>query len=172
MDFPYQPPHALSLPVVIETEKKRVTGRAFAYTSGALVVGVLIYMLTNTFLFYTERPDWIGTLVLAGYGLIFMNVSFVLARRFTGKTALFHLFPYLTAFLLIIPTVVLSELTEKFSFQRSLLILAIVLMASSALGARFGIKKGEVRRAKRQAEKNDPALSTDLKRPHNHISRN
>jgi hypothetical protein len=157
---------------LIETEKKRVTGRAFAYTSGALVVGVIIYMLTNTFLIYTERPDWIGTLVLAGYGLVFMNVSFVLARRFTGKTALFPMFPYLTAFLLVIPTVVLSELTEKFLFQRSLLILAIVLLASTVLGARFGIKKGEVRRANRQAEKTEPALSTDLKRPHNHISRN
>jgi hypothetical protein len=172
MDIAYKPTHSLSFPALIETEIKRVTGRAFAYTSGALVVGVLIYMLTNTFLIYTERPDWIGTLVLAGYGLIYMNVSFVLARRFTGKTALFHLFPYLTAFLLIIPAVVLSELTEKFIFQRSLLILTIVLLASSALGARFGIKKGEVRRANKQAEKNDPALSSDLKRPHNHISRN
>jgi hypothetical protein len=172
MDIPYQPTHSLSHLVLIETEIKRVTGRAFAYTSGALVVGVLIYMLTNTFLIYTERPDWTGTLVLAGYGLVFLNVSFVLARRFTGKTALFPLFPYLTAFLIIIPTVVLSELTEKFIFQRSLIILAVVLLASSALGARFGIKKGDVRRANRQAEKNDPTLSTDLKRPHNHISRN
>lgn len=149
-----------------------MAGRAFAYVSGSLVTGVLIYMFTSTFLIYTERPDWIGTLVLAGYGLIYLNVSFVLSRRFTGKTALFPNFPYLIAFLLVVPAVVLSELTEKFLFHRSLLILAIVLLAASVLGARFGIQKGEARRSLKTSEKNDPGLSSDLKRPHNHISRN
>ena len=157
---------------MIETEKKRVIGRAFAYTSAALVVGVLIYMFTNTFLIYTERPDWIGTMVLAGFGLVFLNVSFVLSRRFTGKTALFPHFPYLIAFLLIIPTVILSELTEKFLFQRSLLILAVVLLVSSTIGARFGITRGDKRRDAKRTGKHDPDISGDLKRPHNHVSRN
>lgn len=149
-----------------------MVGRAFAYISGSLVTGVLIYMFTSTFLIHTERPDWIGTLVLAGYGLIYLNVSFVLSRRFTGKTALFPGFPYLIAFLLVIPAVILSELTEKFLFHRSLLILAVVLLAASALGARFGIQKGEARRTRQTTDKNEPGLSSDLRRPHNHISKN
>jgi FlaA1/EpsC-like NDP-sugar epimerase len=157
---------------LIDSEQKRITGRAFAYSSATLVTGVLIYMFTDAFLIYTERPDWIGTLTLAVYGLIFLNVSFVLTRRFTGKTELYPLFPYLIAILLVVPSVILSELTEKFLFQRSLVVLALVLFLASVLGARFGIQRGEARRKARQAEKSNPSLSEDLKRPHNHLKRN
>jgi cytochrome b subunit of formate dehydrogenase len=157
---------------LIETEKKRVTGRAFAYTSASLVTGVIIYMFTNSFLIYTERPDIIGTLVLAAFALVYLNVSFVLARRFTSKTRLFPLFPYLTGFLLVVPGVILSELTEKFLFPRSLVVLSVVLLAASLAGAWFGIRRGEVRYHENKKARKDPELSGDLKRPHNHISRN
>jgi hypothetical protein len=160
------------MPAPIETEHKRVTGRAFAYTSASLVIGVVIYIFTSPFLIYTERPGLTGTLALAVYALVFLNVNFVLSRRFTAKTGLFPYFPYFISLLIILPTLILSILTEKFLFQSSLFILGTVLFLASLLGARLGLLRGAVKRNELKKELPGSRVSDDLKHPHHHINRN
>lgn len=148
--------------------------RYFAYITGSLVIGLLIILFTNSFFAYVNNPGWIGYVALTGYGLIFINICYVLARRFTKKLEYASPVSYLMATLVILPTL-LWIYTKETPLGESRTIFTLTLLIAAYLGTFYGIRAGSRKRVdylEELREKNEGELPDDLRRPHDDMSRN
>lgn len=116
--------------------------RIFAYCTASFTLGVIIYIVSGMFIPFTERPDWIGTLFLLGYALIYASVLRSFAGRYVRKTLTHYLVPYIMAPLMAAPSVVLGVLTSDFATTSGTVMYAVAVLAGSVAGAWLGIKKG------------------------------
>lgn len=128
--------------------EKQQAARAFAYSGAALLLGVIIFFFTQGLIPLVELPDIAGMTVTLGFVLIFLNVSFGLARRFCSRTFEMERFPCITGFIIVLPTLILSVLTERFSETSSLLVFYATIIVASQAGALFGIRSGGRKRDK------------------------
>lgn len=118
------------------------TPRAFAYGNATLFLGVIIYFFTQELIPFVEMEGWTGTLFSAGFILVFLNLSFVISRRFCRKTLDMEFFPYLIGVILVLPTLIFVQITERFDILQAQLFFSLMVTAASILGAYFGIQKG------------------------------
>lgn len=116
--------------------------RLFAYVSGAFTFGVIIYIFTNLFYPFAQRPDWIGSLALLCYGLVYMSLNAALARRFIRRTNANFNFPYALIPILLAPTFGFVHFQEKFPTLTGELFFFIMITIGSVVGVYLGIKAG------------------------------
>lgn len=128
------------------SHQKQQIARAFAYTGATLMIGVVIFFFTQGLIPFVELPDIAGSVFLLGFILIFLNLSFAMARRFCSKTFEMEHFPYIIAVLLILPTLILSAATDRFSGISAMLLFFLVIALSSLSGAYLGIRSGRRKR--------------------------
>lgn len=148
--------------------------RYFAYISGSLVFGLLIIVFTNSFFVYVNNPGWVGYISLIAYGLIFVNISYVMNRQFTKKLKHPSVASYLMATLLILPTL-LWIYTKESPLAESRMVFTLTIIFATYLGAYYGIKAGSRKRVdylEKLREEQGDDLPEDLQRPHDKLSRN
>jgi len=148
--------------------------RVFAYTTGALVIGLLIIVFTNSFLVYVSEPGSTGYLVLLAYGFVFLNLGYGVNRRFALKSDRIPALHYVLALLMVAPTLgwVYSKDTGLGSQQ---FVFTATIVFAVFLGTYYGIKKGSARRNAylRQIFKDrEREMPEDLKRPHDDLNKN
>lgn len=149
--------------------------RNFAYITGAIVIGLLLILISNSYIQYVARPGTTGYLVLIAFGLVYLNLGFGISRRFVIKALNKNWICYLMSFLIIAPTL-LWVFTKNMGLGGAGRIYFVGTVVFSAfLGTYFGIRRGIVKRMKyiqQLNEKEKRELPDELKRPHNDISHN
>ena len=115
--------------------------RLFAYATSMLVLGLGIIVFTENLLPYVEARGWIGYVALLSYGLIYLNLSYGLNRRFIRKKVKGYNLSYFLGILLFVPPVIWVYLKDVGLHKNRILFLFIILF-SVLLGAYFGIKSG------------------------------
>lgn len=125
---------------------KQQIARAFAYCSATLLIGVVIHFLTQGIIPFIRLPEIAGAVFILGFLLIYFNIGFALSRRFCSQTYEFEHFPYLLAFLLILPTLLLVHFTERFADLYDQLLFYAIIMLASLSGVFFGIRSGRKKR--------------------------
>ncbi|MEX0681408.1 MAG: hypothetical protein WD097_08510 [Balneolales bacterium] len=127
---------------------KQQQARTFAFTGAALLIGVIVFFFSYGIIPLVELPDLAGPVITLGFILVFLNLSFLLGRRFCSRTFEMEYFPYLLGFTLIFPTLLLSYLTERISDIYALLLFYLIIMIASLTGSFLGIKSGRRKRDK------------------------
>lgn len=147
--------------------------RPFAYITGSLVFGLLIIVFTNSFLGYVNDPGWIGYAALIAYGLVFVNISYVINMRFTKKNKRPSNISYLMAALLILPALVWVY-TKNTGLATSRIVFTLTIVFAVFLGAWYGIKAGVRKRAGylHQLREEQDDLPEDLQRRHDKLNKN
>ncbi len=130
------------------SDTRQQIARAFAFTGATLLLGVTIFFFTQAIIPFVELPDIAGPVFLLGFILIFLNLSFALARRFCSRTFEMERFPFILGLVLVLPIAVLSLLTERFSGAGPASIFIGAIALASLAGAYLGIHSGRRRRDK------------------------
>lgn len=115
--------------------------RFFAYATSTLVLGLAIAVFTENFIPYVAAENWVGYVTLLGYGLIYLNLSYGMNRRFIRKKMKGYSLSYLLGLLLFIPPAFWIYVKDVGLYQGRFLFL-FVLLFSVLLGAYFGIQSG------------------------------
>lgn len=147
--------------------------RIFAFVTGAIVFGLLIILISNSYIQYVAREGTTGYLFLFGFGLIYLNINFGISRRFTIKALDLDWVSYLMAFLTILPTI-FWVYTKDVGLGEAELLFVLTVIFSAFLGTYFGIRRGIVKRQKyiQRLRDEEQELPDSLKRPHDHLSQN
>lgn len=149
--------------------------RNFAYITGSIVIGLLLIVISNSYIEYAGQPGTTGYLVLIAFGLVYLNLAFGISRRFVIKAIDQNWVCYLMSFLVIAPTL-LWVFTKNMGLGEAGRIYFVgTAIFAALLGTYYGIRRGIIKRAKyiqqlNEKEKRD--LPDDLKRPHNDVSQN
>ena len=116
--------------------------RFSVYISGTLVISAAFTLFTAELLFKIADPTWVGTAFLVGFGLVYMNIVFVVSRRFMRRLEGSTITPYLFAAIVgLFPDVWIFIYTSPLdSAQR--IVYAVVMVVGCVLGAYFGHKAG------------------------------
>lgn len=147
--------------------------RVFAFVTGAIVFGLLLIIISNSYIQYVAHEGMTGYLFLLGFGLIFLNLNFGISRRFTIKALDRDWVCYLMAFLTILPTV-FWVYTKDVGLGEAETLFVLTVIFSAFLGTYFGIRRGIVKREQyiNQLEEDQQDLPESLKRPHDNLSQN
>jgi len=147
--------------------------RVFAFVTGSIVFGLLIIIISNSYIQYVANEGTSGYLFLIGFGLVFLNVNFGISRRFTIKAQNLKWVDYLMAILTIAPTI-FWVYTKNVGLGEAQLLFVLTVIFSAFLGTYFGIRRGLVKRAKyiQQLKEDEQDLPDSLKRPHDHLNKN
>lgn len=147
--------------------------RTFAYVTASIVFGLLFIIFTNSFLMYVNNPGWVGYTSLFAYGLIFVNLSYGMNRRYNKKLKFPSIVSYVMATLLILPTLIWIY-TKETGLAESRMVFTLTIIFAVYLGAYYGVKSGEKRREDylRKLREEGEELPDDLQRPHDDLSKN
>lgn len=115
--------------------------RLFAYATSMLVIGLAIIVFTENLLPYVAAKGWIGYLALMGYGIIYLNLSYGMNRRFIRRKMKGYKLSYLLGVLLFVPPAIWIYIKDVGLYKNRILFLVILLFAV-ILGSFFGIKSG------------------------------
>lgn len=148
--------------------------RVFAYTTGAIVIGLMLIVFTNNFLSYVNAEGTIGYIALLAYGFVFLNLGYGINRRFSLKANRAPAINYTLSLLTAVPTL-LWIYTKDEGLGDSITIFTITILFSVLLGTHYGIKKGNARRAdflQQVKEEMQDSTPDELKRPHDELNKN
>ncbi len=115
--------------------------RFFAYATSMLVLGLAIIVFTENLIPFVTAPNWVGYVSLLGYGLIYLNLSYGMNRRFIRKKMKGYNLSYLLGFLLFLPPACWVYIKDVGLHEKRLLFLVVILFAV-LLGSYFGIHSG------------------------------
>lgn len=147
--------------------------RIFAFTTGAIVFGLLLIIISNSYIQYVAYEGTTGYLFLIGFGLVFLNLNFGISRRFTIKAINLNWVCYLMAFWTILPTI-FWVYTKDVGLGEAELLFVLTVIFSAFLGTYFGIRRGRVKRARyiQQLREDGQNLPESLKRTHDDLRQN
>lgn len=149
--------------------------RVFAYTTGAIVIGLMLIVFTHGFLVYINAEGSTGYITLLAYGFVFLNLGYGINRRFSLKANRAPAINYTLSLLTTIPTL-LWIYTKDEGLGESITLFSITIIFSALLGTFFGMKKGNARRAdylkQIEEELQDEATPDEMKRPHDELNKN
>ncbi len=147
--------------------------RIFAFVSGSIVFGLLLILISNSYIQYVAEPGSTGYLFLFGFGLIFLNLNFGTSRRFTIKALDKDWVCYLMSTLTITPTI-FWVYTKDVGLGEAELLFVLTVIFSAYLGSYFGIRRGIAKRQQymQRLREDDQELPDSLKRPHDNLNQN
>jgi hypothetical protein len=115
--------------------------RFFAYSTWAIMISLAIIIATHSFLDYISEPGWIGTVVLLAFGFIYMNITYVVVRRYIRKVPAPTNRHVLLAVMIFLPPFVWTYASIEVLTTTDVLIW-VVLALGSGLGAYYGNRAG------------------------------
>lgn len=147
------------------------------YISGILIISTSFTLFSSELLRKLADPSWVGTAFLLGFGLVYMNIVFVISRRFMrrleGKSSITYVLGTATG---------LAPIVWIFIFDAGLtttmqIVFALTIGFACTLGAYFGHRAGLKAQVKFQRElyeylKNTGQLPDELKRAHDNLNKN
>lgn len=147
--------------------------RIFAFVTGAIVFGLLLIIISNSYIQYVAYEGTTGYLFLLGFGLVFLNLNFGISRRFTIKALNLDWVCYMMAMLTILPTV-FWVYTKDVGLGEAEFLFVLTIIFSAFLGTYFGIRRGIVKRQQyiQQLREDEQDLPESLKRPHDNLRQN
>ncbi|MDZ7716216.1 MAG: hypothetical protein U5J95_08400 [Balneolaceae bacterium] len=148
--------------------------RVFAYTTGSIVIGLMLIVFTNNFLSYINAEGNTGYIALLAYGFVFLNLGYGINRRFSLKANRAPAINYTLSLLTTAPTL-LWIYTKDEGLGDSIITFTITILFSVLLGTYFGIKKGNTRRSdylQQVKEEMQESTPEELKRSHDDLSKN
>lgn len=147
--------------------------RNSAYITGAVVIGLLLIILSNSYIQFVAQEGWTGYLVLLAFGLVYLNLGFGISRRFVIKARNADYICYLMSLLIVIPTL-FWVFTKETGLGAAKIYFIITILFSPLLGSYYGIRRGKVKRAEyiQRLREEERELPDQLKRPHDDLKRN
>lgn len=116
--------------------------RFFAYTTWTVMISLAITVFTHGFLEYVAQPGWVGTLILLGYGFLFLNLAYAAVKRYIRKVpAPTNLHIALGVIVFLPPAIWVTVSAEPGVGTTEILIL-LVLALSCGLGVVYGNRAG------------------------------
>lgn len=147
--------------------------RNSAYITGSVVIGLLLILLTNSYIRFVAQEGWTGYLVLLAFGLVYLNLGFGISRRFVIKARNADYICYLMSLLIVIPTL-FWVFTKETGLGAANIYFVFTVLFSPLLGAYFGIRRGKVKRAEyiQRLHEEEREMPDQLKRPHDDLKKN
>lgn len=147
--------------------------RNFAYITGAVVIGLLLIIISNSYIQFVAEEGLTGYLILIAFGLVYLNLGFGISRRFVIKARNADYICYLMSLLIVIPTL-FWVFTKDTGLGVAKIYFVFTVLFSPLLGAYFGIRRGKVKRAEyiQKLREEDRELPDQLKRPHDDLKQN
>lgn len=147
------------------------------YSSGIFLVSAAFTLFTSEFLIKTGEPGITGLLFLLGFGLVYMNIVFVISRRFMRRDDGPSPAPIIFGILVAISPAIWVFVFESGLAQVQQIIYAVVVIFACGLGAHFGHSAGlkAQKKFKKQLEdyyKQSEQVPDELKRPHDTLNKN
>lgn len=112
------------------------------YLSGILITSTGFTLLTTDFLPLLAQPGFSGTLVLLLFGVVYMNIVFVISRRFMRRLQGPTNVPYIFAFLVAIVPIFWIFIYDAGLMDTMRYMFAGLMTFASFLGAFFGHRAG------------------------------
>lgn len=152
--------------------------RLIFYSTGVFIISAAFTLLSSDFLRLLADPGWKGTAILLAYGLIYMNIVFVVSRRYMRRLEGPSPAPYIFGILVAVVPLVwifIYEGSGLFGTQR--IIFCVVIALACGLGAYFGHRAGlkaqiEFRNKLEEYLRKTGQLPDDLKRSHDNLNKN
>ena len=147
------------------------------YTSGIFLISAAFTLFSSELLIKVADPTWVGTVWLLGYGLVYMNIVFVLSRRFMRRQDGASPVPIIFGILVAIVPIIWIFIYDSGLDTQQRIMFAIVMGLACGLGSHFGHKAGlkaQIAFKKKLEEylKRSGQLPEDLKRPHDNLNKN
>lgn len=112
------------------------------YISTIFMVSAAFTLFTSELLFKIADPTWVGTVFLIGYGFVYMNIVFVMSRRFMRRLEGPSPAPYIFSFIVVSAPVIWIFIYNSPLDSAQRIVFAIVMSLGCGLGAFFGHKAG------------------------------
>ena len=135
--------------------------RLFAYTTWVVMISLAIIIFSNPFLVYIDDPGWVGLAALLALGLIYLNFSFYVSRRYIRKVLGETVIHFVLALLIYLPPALWIFLISEETEGSTRILLLVVLAFSALLGAVYGYRSGK----RQQAEHFDRLQRKGLDNP-------
>ena len=146
--------------------------RTFAYSTFIMVIGLAVIVFSETFVRFVQLPGWRGYTALFGYGIIYLNFSYVLTKRFVTKTSQFKEYAYILALLMVTGPIFWTFLKDLELMPYGQFLFAADITFASLTGAYFGIRRGLTKREEYVQRLKQEQVENDMKRPHDNINKN
>lgn len=148
------------------------------YTSGVFIISVAFTLISAEFLYLVADPTWKGTVALIGFGLVYMNIVFVVSRRFMRRLDGPSPAPIIIGILVALVPVIWIFIYQAAGLDNTQrIIYAVVVALGCGLGSHFGHSAGikaqiAFREKLEEYLRNTGQLPDDLKRTHDNLNKN
>ncbi|GEM_PF-422348 len=115
--------------------------RFFAYTTWAIMISLAIIIATHFFLDYISEPGWVGTAVLLAFGFVYMNITYVVIRRYIRKVPAPTNRHILLAVIIFLPPFIWTFASVE-ELSTTDVLIWVVLALGCGLGALYGNRAG------------------------------
>lgn len=113
------------------------------YTSGVFIISAAFTLISSEFLYLIADPGWKGTVALIAFGLVYMNIVFVVSRRFMRRLDGPSPAPIIIGILVAMAPVIWIFIYQDAALDNTQRIIYAVIMAlGCGLGAHFGHRAG------------------------------
>jgi hypothetical protein len=140
------------------------------------MISAAFTLISSEFLSMISNSSYVSLLVLLGFGLVYMNLVFLSARRFMRRLQGPNPAPYIFAFLVAVAPLVWVQIYNA-GLGDSRLTFMLTVIAACGLGAFSGHHAGLKAQARFQENLNeylnqDKKTPDDLKRSHDNLNKN
>ncbi len=115
--------------------------RFFAYSTWVIMISLAIIIFSNQFLYLVSEPGWLGLVVLLGFGLIYMNLTYNAIKRFIRKVPAPTQAHYALGALIFLPPLCWILFVSETITSNELLLLTVLALACG-LGTFYGNRTG------------------------------
>ncbi len=150
--------------------------RFIFYCTGVLIVSGAFTLFTSELITKVNDPSYVGLFFLLGFGLAYMNIIFMIGRRFMRRLNGPSPALYIIAVLVALPPLLWVGITGA-GLGDSKLVFMLTIIVGCALGAYFSHKAGLKAQVKfqdnmRQYINQDEKPPDELKNSHENLNKN
>ena len=147
------------------------------YLSSTLIVSGVFTLLTNDLLPKIAVQNWISYLLIIGLGLVYINITFVISRRFMRRLDNSSTLPFIFSIFVALAPIVWSFIVNVGLFGNIKFIYLATIIISCFLGGYLGQKAGikaqsDYKKQLYEYLRKSGQLPEDLKRPHDNLNKN
>ncbi|MCC5912943.1 MAG: hypothetical protein JJU46_01095 [Balneolaceae bacterium] len=116
--------------------------RFFAYSTWSLMISLAIIVTTQGFLSYIYEPGWVGTLVLLGFGFLYLNLAYAAVKRYIRKVPAPTNMHVGLGIIIALPPSVWVYVSADPAVGTTDILIILVLILSCGLGVFYGNRAG------------------------------
>ncbi len=151
--------------------------RLFAYATGSVFISFGAVLFTYKFIPFAMGYGWPGGLaLLAGYGIIYFNLIFVITKRFIRKELTESRASLILMLITTLPPLIFLAVNQLREPLTGLVYVLAGVILGVAAGYHFGVKSGRrlqnvyLQKLKQLLEQQ--GLPDELQRPHDKLNKN